>query len=556
MNQVFLWVLIKYIRRRISLTQPELKRIKSFFSDKRISLLILLTSVAGRTIQLIFFHNVRVDRSFQLMAMQNMVEGHGVTLAHVTPPDLSTIIYEPLIKWPPGYSILISPFYLLFNKDYVLASLLAEILFSIVLIVICRRILIILETPVHLVNLFTLLSGFFIYDFYVITNTDAIGTTFFILAVYISLLLLKNENTWIRKVILLTIVLFMCGLIKYLFMPVIFIPPTFIFLYGVLKGSRVLKKAGLLVFFLLAICICSLLIYQKTVSGSATYISQTERGFFPENLLHFYPFLPASLVKPETVQLAFDVSAVPVLFQIIHLLLFLLIIGIFLFSLRRYKFQNISLRQNFFYLSVLLIGGICLVLAFLSVTVAKEEHFPGVFWTYVQEARYYGPAIMLTQLSALAFFQFGTRTKYLKYVFTFLIFLFCIEIVHGMLFSAKRIVRFNKEEYSWQYEDKFQKYADSILKSQQNIFSAKKAVITGSSYYMNHRVSLYSHVPILSEARSVNNPGILRTKEPILLLVILNKNDLTAFQTFLSSGRKLAGQFRDFYFYAVYVEPN
>ena len=141
-----------------------MNKLKRFLSDKRTDRLVLILSIISRTIQVIFFYNIRVDRSFQLMAMQNLINGHGITISKVVPSNLADTIYEPLIKWPPGYSLLISPFYLLFNKNYILCTLAIDIVFAILLIVICRKILKELETPGYLSAVFTLLAGLCRYD--------------------------------------------------------------------------------------------------------------------------------------------------------------------------------------------------------------------------------------------------------------------------------------------------------------------------------------------------------------------------------------------------------
>ena len=69
-----------------------------------------------------------------MLATQNLVYGHGISTAHVFSSDLSQIIYEPLIKWPPGYSLLLAPFYILFNHNYIAAGLALDILAAIALI--------------------------------------------------------------------------------------------------------------------------------------------------------------------------------------------------------------------------------------------------------------------------------------------------------------------------------------------------------------------------------------------------------------------------------------
>ncbi|MEK6529215.1 MAG: hypothetical protein AABZ36_10090 [Nitrospirota bacterium] len=113
---------------------PFLNRIKVILSDKHTSIVIIALAIVARVIQLIFFYNIRVDGMYQVMAMQNFVDGHGISIGKVMPADLSTVIYEPLTNWPPGYSLLLSPFYVLFNNNYIAACIAIEILAAVVLI--------------------------------------------------------------------------------------------------------------------------------------------------------------------------------------------------------------------------------------------------------------------------------------------------------------------------------------------------------------------------------------------------------------------------------------
>ncbi|HEU4904381.1 MAG TPA: hypothetical protein VFT06_16355, partial [Flavisolibacter sp.] len=87
-------------------------------SSPAASLLVVLTAIAGRCIQLVFFYNIRVDASYQLMATDNFLHGHGISTGQVLANNLAETIYTPLTQWPPGYSLLLAPFYALFQHRY------------------------------------------------------------------------------------------------------------------------------------------------------------------------------------------------------------------------------------------------------------------------------------------------------------------------------------------------------------------------------------------------------------------------------------------------------
>ena len=131
------------------------------------------------------------------------------------------------------------------------------------------------------------------------------------------------------------------------------------------------------------------------------------------------------------------------------------------------------------------------------------------------------------------------------------------EMLRGIYFDINRIRNFKKEEYSWQYEKRFQQYAASVIKTEKQSRTIEKVVVTGTSYYMNHRVVINSHLPLLSEVYKINDFSSLNTKSPVLLLVIIEKKAFPAFQSFLSQKDvKAAGNFGDYFFYTAYVTPH
>ncbi|MBI5858641.1 MAG: hypothetical protein HZB42_13465 [Sphingobacteriales bacterium] len=537
--------------------------IKLILSDKRISVVIVLLAIVARIVQLTFFYNIRVDGMYQVLGMQNFVDGHGISTSQVLSSDLSKTVYEPLINWPPGYSLLLSPFYVLFNHNYILAGIVLDILAAIGLIFFTRRILRVMDVPTHLINIFTLLTGFFIYYFYFINSSDAIAISFFVMAIYFTLLLLKKDTLSLKAILPLILCLFLSGLIKYLFIPVVFIVPVFLFLKGTADKKRAIQKSGIILFFSLTIMLGSVLIWQKMTSGSATYISESTRGFFPKNLTDSYPFIPASFINPDSAGLVASnnndlYKIVYRTFQGITLLLSFVALAYVVKRVIKKGLKFVSQHGNFFYLSFFLSAGIALELIILSLRIGKEENYPGHWWTYAEEPRYYGLVAVLIHLSVFLLYHY--RNSLLirsKYIFISLILLLLPEAFRGIFFTAKRIVKAGQEEYSWQYEREIQDYADHIIKKALNRQEGEMAVVTGSSYYINYRVGLYSHIPVFSKTEKINSPALLNTKKPVMLLIILQDNDLPGYGAFPDNNEnELAGYVRGFYFYTLHVKPH
>lgn len=529
--------------------------LKQILSDKKTSALVILLAIVARIIQLIYFFNIRVDGMYQALATQNFISGHGFSNSFVLPTDLSTIIYEPQINWPPGYSLLLSPFYLLFNNNFINAGIAFDIIAAIFLILICRKILKLLAAQVHLINLFTLVMAFYIYPFYSICSSDAIAITFFLLAIYHTLKLLQLKEKSNKTLILIIISLFLSGLIKYLFIPIVFIVPLYIYWRGYIDKNNILKKSSTIIFSVLFCLLCGLLFWQKIYSGSATYISSTERGFFPKNLLSTYPAIPASIASPETVNLSIAANhtirqTILVFYQLIH---FFVVFVAIRFLLKKLKQKSSSLKENFFYLSTLISVGLIIMLSTISLFVGKEENIPGHWWTYVEEPRYYGLLQILLQLSVFSFLSLNKSFLIkAKHLIIIIYILFLPETLRGIIFTGNRIAKAGHEEYSWQYEKSIQDYSKLLFTNQLKKYPEAKAAITGSSYFIYYRIAMSNKIPVMNDIEALKSTIALNAKKNTVLFIVENENNTLT----KPENTELIGYFRGYTFYQTYVQPH
>jgi hypothetical protein len=173
----------------------------------------------------IVFFNTRSDMTFQILGVQHLLNGEGLSFAHISADNLSAFQYRPITKWPPVFSLLYIPFYILFGKNYIAAAIAMGIVAAIGLIFVTRAILKTLDLPIVYINLFTLLTGFFGYYFYTIPNTDPVGITIFLFACYLCLKMIKKGKTSNTSLFLFMLALLASGLFKYLFiLPTMVIP--------------------------------------------------------------------------------------------------------------------------------------------------------------------------------------------------------------------------------------------------------------------------------------------------------------------------------------------
>lgn len=545
-------------------TKGILDKVKQVLSHPKTGLVVLLLAMAGRVLQVLFFFNIRSDRSFQLLATDSLLDGQGISTAHVLAHDLSTALYAPLIKWPPGYSLLVAPFYGLFGRDYIAAALTLDLLSALAFIFLSRAIVKSLELSRYLVNGLTLTAGLFIYAFYFISSSDAIAITFFLAGLYPALLLLKRGGGEVRYGLWIGTALLACALFKYVFLLAVFVVPLFLIVKGWWDKETAFKRGGYVSLTLLVLGLGVLFLYQKSLGTKGEYISDAASGFFPENLLSAYPFLSASFIKPDTVGKLMshewkDESFMAGVFQVLHLLMLFVVIVVVVRMMLRQGVQKVPITESFFYLCFFTSLAVVGLLALMSLRYGKAQELPGMWWTYIQEPRYYGLPNVLIHLSVFVLYQYSRikSSKVLKYTAGILLLVLFVEVVRGGLFVGNRLVNLGREEYSWQYEDRFQKEAAAVIVQAKKEHGVNKAVVTSPSYYYANRVALYSHTPILQDVGNVNDMSKLAAKEPVLLLIMLHQNDLPQFRSFLAQyGKGPAGNFEDYLFYTLYVTPR
>ena len=529
---------------------------KYFNSTKTIIFFCLI----ARTIQLIFLYNMLDDNSYAVIAMQNLVDGNGYSLKQVFSNDLSQIRNLPLQNWPPGYSIILAPFYIIFKHNYLAAAITVDLLFGSVLIFYSRKILLLFKIPDKLIALYLVMTSLFIYSFYIIPSTDAICASLCIIATYYTLRsyhLTKSRPTYIAAI---SISLFMCGMLKYLFIPLIFILPFFMIVSGRLKNEKSLLKAGIIIFLFLLFFIGCFLVYQKSIFGSTGYISATGRGFYPTHLLNFFPLVPASLIKQDTIQIitGIDFSYINIIYQIIHLIscIILIIIAIKLFRIGINNFNSVIF---FYFIFIVFLLFTTIILGYLSLNVEKEEIVPGKFWTYIEEPRYYSVVTVFFHLLIfLGYYQFRNyRNRLIQYIFIFLLGTIGIESIRGSIFLFNRINNFKQEEYSWQRELRFQQFADQLIQKEQLKWQEQNIAVTSSLFYYASRVSIYNKIPLLWDASIINDISKIKTKQPVILMVIIKEDHKETYKSFLDKNTaSFIGKFDECTFYSIYISPS
>ena len=168
-------------------------RIKEFLSDRRVGIVILALAFLSRMLIQLYFFRTGVDRSLQILASKNFLQGHGFSIGQVFPEDLSREVFAPIVGWPPGYPLFVSLIAAV-TGNLTIAAIIFDLISVCILIYFARKILQLSGCSDFLVNCFTLVTGFFLYDFCQVSSPDMSAVAFILWALYLTLVYLKKNK--------------------------------------------------------------------------------------------------------------------------------------------------------------------------------------------------------------------------------------------------------------------------------------------------------------------------------------------------------------------------
>lgn len=421
--------------------------IKSFLSKKHTGLFFIILAFAVKISMQIAFFDIDGDKAVQLWAAKNLTEGHGLTLSYVALNDFSSVKFTPLVGWPPGYSVMVSPLLWLFNGNYKLAALVFDIISICLFLYFLFRLINYFSLQPWLKNLFILFAGFFFYPIGPSTCTDSISLSCMMAALYCYLLLSEKRSVSPRLIIAAVLSAFLAGFFRYNYIPVSMLFPCLFVIAGVFNKNKWWVRNGIYSGVFLFILISSLLLFQHLYTGSIAFVNSRETGLFPGNLLKMYPVVPASFIDIETCVSFFCNISNADFFKTAALVIN--ISAVFYFALVLYVIQWLFKKgkqinsHNDLY--VYFASGISLaitgLLFWLSLrNSARISPFYNL-WTYVQEYRYFIFVVIVLQLSAFVnlFNRYKHLNRFWKITALGCASLMTVGLVHKMIYTGKII---------------------------------------------------------------------------------------------------------------------
>ena len=500
-------------------------RFISLFNTKSASIICLLISIACRVANILFVSFIGRDKIIVMQHSRNFLEGNGFSIARYFTANMDVAVYDHTPIWPPGYPMLLSPFLRLFNNDLYWATTSLDLLFAIAFIFIVRKIATELNFPLAAINIITLVAGCFEYAFiYKSLPTDISAFVFFLVGFLLFLQLVKNEKFQFLKLATATFFLFLPCTFRYSYPPLSAAVPSAVIFIGWYMDKRQLIKTGTIGLILISALIFTFLFLLKKATGSAGYIVDTGRGFFPENFIHWAPFITESFINTIFTssqiinKVGLSLQQVITLLDMINAVLFVGVIGAFIFLFFKKKFFiHGAPFSNFLLIGFFVSAATCISLSYLTLTYRPQ---PG-WGNYQGEPRYFMFINLFLQFSFIGWvflYPAWRKSIFQKLVIIIFSFVLFVEVTHNIYLYTK--VSINPNEYTAPDEEPDYVYFISAIDTiKRNSPDAEVWVVSDRDEFFPLLTNYLGHKGIYDGDNMVKKMPVVK-KKTILLLAL------------------------------------
>jgi hypothetical protein len=472
-----------------------MNRLKKILGTRLAGIICFLFAIANRIIFTSLYSLIGTDTKIQLTYAQNLMAGKGMGVTKYFTHDVNTPIFDTHQWFPPGFSISIIPFLKLSGGDEFKAVFIFDILTAILFVIAVRSVGKKAGLPAHLNNIVTLIAGCTQYIFFMDwASTDIISLCFLLFAFAETIgIISKKENISLWRTLTCGFLFCLPFFFRYMYLPIAVLLPLLILLFGIFSKNKELQAGSKLLVSSISF-LALLFLFNLMTAGNAIYIHNVGRGFFINQLVDFYPFLPASFINLDfAAQLierfsGLEYSSVMFYFKIINvvLLIFLLI------SLLRYiglHKKKLLVTNHFIFIitgSAISIT-IILLLTYLSLTY-KELTWGLNTWTHVQDARYF--SFIYIFILVLFFTSLHHYASFFKRSFmrVFVFIALCVlgaEVLHGVYYNIKIISQHKDLAVIREADNGYRNFSAIIAKIKKENPGQQLLVSSPDQYYLH-----------------------------------------------------------------------
>ena len=522
-----------------------MSKITLFLSSRLVSIAFLVIAILSRIINVFFVSYAGRDKMFLVMQSKSFLEGKGLGVPGYFTSNLEVPVYDYTPMWPPGYPVLLAPFLKIFNYNVYWATTVFDIIACIALIFVVRKICRQIQFPVIAVNLMTLVEGCFEYTFIIDSKpTDNVPIVLFLLGISLVIKLLLSDRFSFAAILLAAFVLFLPNVFRYSYPPLCIAVAVSVVFVGFLKKERLLRKKGAWLFAVNFLMIAIFFIAMKLITGYAGYAVPTARGYFPGNLVHWFPIVPASfmnlafLTSQSLLVAGLSFETTMQWLEVINVIAILSVTIVFLYLFFNKRFLASLTPFKWFFITGFFASAATFVsLGYLSFTY-EMQRWMGNEWSYVYDHRYYAFTVLFLQI--VFFGWIFLYKESLKNFFTKTIAIICglflfIEVTHNIYFHTKVALnskKYKSEVFREQDYVYFFKLIDELEKKypDYDIWSAAP----GDDFYP-YTATYNGHTGIM-DAETFKTKTI-DVKKKTILAFMLYDHEISSYNDFLSRSK-------------------
>jgi len=522
-----------------------MEKIKSFLSSRSGSIIFLAIAILSRIVNVFYISYTGRDKMFLVMQSKSLLDGKGLGIPGYFTSNPGVPVYDYTPMWPPGYPVLLAPFLKIFNYNIYQATTILDIIACIALIFVVRKICRQLQFPVAAVNLMTLVAGCFEYTFINDSKpTDNVPIVIFLLGISLVIKLVLKQRFSFSAILLAAFVLFLPNIFRYSYPPLTLAVTFSVLAVGFLKRDGLLKKKGAWLSVINFLLIAVFLITMKAITGYAGYAVPTTRGYFPENLVHWFPIVPASFMNlsfltSQTLKVAgisFDTTMQ--LLEVVNVTVILSFVGVFLYLFFNKKFlANLSPFKWFFITGFFASAATFVSLGYLSFTY-EMQRWIDYSWSYVYDHRYYAVTVVFLQIAFFGWiflYKESLKNFFFKaFVIIFGLLLF-IEVTHNIYFHTK--VAFNFKRYkSEAFREQDYDYFFNLIGELEKKYPAHDiwAAAPGDGFYP-YVATYYGYTGLMDPATFKTKT--IPVKKKTILALMLYDHEIESYKDFLSRSK-------------------
>ena len=517
-----------------------MKRLFQIFQSRYATAICIIFAFANRIVFTTLYSTIGRDSRVQITLAKNFLAGKGLGVTKYFAADLNHPMFDTTQLFVPGVSFAIMPFLKLFNNDEYRAVLALDIVISILFVIAVRLLGRTAGLPVALNNILTVIAGCSQYTFFMSgSSSDIIGLAFLLFGLSILVTTIgKPEPKKIITLFLYSLVFFLPSFFRYMYLPVSVLFPIIIFAYGTFYKNKLLKTTGVWLGVFVISLILLMLSLSSWFNGNSVYVINTGRGIFFDQLIHWYPYIPAAFINLDFIaQLIARITGISYtnafkvfeIFNTVFLSFLLLLLLRYLRSIKKIQLN----KSTVFILSGAAIS-LCILFLIAYFSLTYKPQLYGIYlWNYNYESRYFAFIyLFLPILLLLCIHLYPSLLKMrLSLILLFAgLFILLAETTHGVYYNVK-IVSKNKDIELIRNRVADFKQFRSMIKELNAKYPDHDLLISASDQFFLHTASEMGYKAIF-DYTSLNKTD-LRVEKKSILLFPIHETDVWVMKDYL-----------------------